>query len=101
MNDYEAELKAKRADSIIYEDRGEIDMDTVHVDRQPCGAVEHMLRPCCKATGVYRIFGSYRDRHKGARIKRFDRNLCPEHLHAWAKLHGTTVAALLGKDGAA
>lgn len=95
MNEaYVAALKAAHGESVICEDRGEIDMATVEVDVQPCGAVDHLLSLFCTEPGVYRVFGQYRDRHKGARWKRFDRHLCAAHLAAWAALHGTTVDAL-------
>jgi hypothetical protein len=94
MNDYEEHLKAQHGEAVLYEDRGDIDMNTVQVDSQPCSAVDHLSAPCCTAPGIYRIFGNYRERHKGARWKQFNRSLCTAHLGAWATIHGTDVETL-------
>jgi len=94
MTEYEAKIKADHGDSVIYEDRGIIDMACVDVDVQPCGAVDHTLIPHCKEPGVYRIFGQYKSKSKGSRFQKFDQHLCATHLAAWAKLHGTTVQAM-------
>lgn len=98
MNEYEVQKKSAHGNSIIYEDQGEIDMACVDVDLQPCEAVDHMLTPFCKYAGVYRVFGRYRTAHKGARFSKFDRHLCAAHLATWAKLHATTVEALLKRS---
>ena len=90
-----AKMKSEHGDSVIYEDRGIIDMPSVAVDKQPCGAVNYLFVLDCPRVGVYRVHGSYRDRRKGARSRGFGRHLCAEHLAAWATLHGTTVEALL------
>lgn len=86
-------------ESIIFEDRGEIDMDSVAIDVQPCRAMNYQMGYDCTLPGIYRIFGQYRDKHKGARFKAFNAHLCAEHLSSWAKLHGTTVEALLKGSG--
>jgi len=95
MNDVESKLRREHGESVIYEDRGEIDMECTYVDLQPCSAVDHTLMPYCEEPGIYRVFGQHRPPHKGARFSKFDRHLCAKHLAAWATLHGTTVEKLL------
>lgn len=96
----EAMMREEHGGSIIYEDRYEIDMEVVDVDAQPCEAVNYALAHVCDRPAMYRVDGQYRERCKGARGKRFQRNLCTEHLEAWAKLHGTTIEALLNGGAA-
>ena len=97
-NAYEAELKAQHGVAVIYEDRGIIEMQSVSVDTQPCGATDYKLSHDCTEIGVYRVSGYYKDRRKGARSKQFHRHLCAIHLAEWAAFHGTTGAALLAKE---
>ena len=94
---YEKKLKAEHGNAIFYEDRGIIEMDGVDVDFQPCEAMDYKLSRICTDAGIYRVRGNYRDRQKGARVKRFQRNLCAKHMAEWASLHGTTVTELLAK----